>query len=76
MPMPLIAGNWKMNGSLSLVETFGQALADADLPSRLEVALMVPFPYLESASRALAALARYWGRRRSMTSLPGPSPER
>ncbi|SEN48236.1 triose-phosphate isomerase [Halomonas caseinilytica] len=54
MPMPLIAGNWKMNGSLSLVETFGQALADADLPSRLEVALMVPFPYLESASRALA----------------------
>ncbi|WP_275286645.1 triose-phosphate isomerase [Halomonas elongata] len=53
MPTPLIAGNWKMNGSLNLVESFGQALADADLPSRLEVALMVPSPYLEPAARAL-----------------------
>lgn len=53
MPTPLIAGNWKMNGSLDLIESFGRALADAELPSRLEVALMVPFPYLEAASRAL-----------------------
>ncbi|MCW4153583.1 triose-phosphate isomerase [Halomonas sp. 18H] len=54
MPTPLIAGNWKMNGSLSLVETFGRALSDADLPPQLDVALMVPFPYLEAAARSLA----------------------
>ncbi|MDN3523928.1 triose-phosphate isomerase [Halomonas sabkhae] len=54
MPTPLIAGNWKMNGSRSLVESFGQALGDAALPSQLDVALMVPFPYLEAAARALS----------------------
>ncbi|CAM3490100.1 triose-phosphate isomerase [Halomonas lysinitropha] len=53
MRMPLIAGNWKMNGSLALVEEFGRAFAGVSLPVNVEVALMVPFPFLEAAGRAL-----------------------
>ncbi|APE31011.1 triose-phosphate isomerase [Halomonas aestuarii] len=57
MRMPLIAGNWKMNGSLSLVEEFGRAFARASLPVNVEVALMLPFPYLVPAGRALGETA-------------------
>ncbi|MGQ7246521.1 triose-phosphate isomerase [Halomonas sp. V046] len=49
MRAPLIAGNWKMNGSSSLVETFGEVLRGAELPRGVDVALMVPFPYLAAA---------------------------
>ncbi|MCH4564293.1 triose-phosphate isomerase [Halomonas sp. EGI 63088] len=49
MRTPLIAGNWKMNGSLALVETFGQAFSRTRPPVGVEVALMVPFPYLGAA---------------------------
>ncbi|MDI5983560.1 triose-phosphate isomerase [Halomonas sp. M4R5S39] len=55
MRTPLIAGNWKMNGSLGLVESFGQAFSRARLPAGVEVALMVPFPYLGAVVDALAA---------------------
>ncbi|MEQ6918048.1 triose-phosphate isomerase [Halomonas aquatica] len=57
MRMPLIAGNWKMNGSLALVEEFGRAFTDVSLPVNVEVAVMVPFPFLESAGRALGETA-------------------
>ncbi|MDT8878932.1 triose-phosphate isomerase [Halomonas saccharevitans] len=57
MRMPLIAGNWKMNGSLSLVEEFGRAFAGGSLPVNVEVALMVPFPFLGAASQALGETA-------------------
>lgn len=50
----LIAGNWKMHGSVALVEEFGRAFAAAELPAQVEVALMVPFPYLAAASQHLA----------------------
>ncbi|WP_136066881.1 triose-phosphate isomerase [Modicisalibacter radicis] len=53
MRMPLIAGNWKMNGSLALIEQFGEAFASAGLPTSVEVALMPPFPYLPAAQAAL-----------------------
>ncbi|MDF9434543.1 triose-phosphate isomerase [Chromohalobacter israelensis] len=54
MRTPLIAGNWKMNGSSALVDAFGQAFADADLPESVEVVVHPPFPYLDAARRALA----------------------
>lgn len=54
MAKPLIAGNWKMHGSLSLIEEFGRAFATAELPAEVEVALMVPFPYVAQASQQLA----------------------
>lgn len=54
MRTPLIAGNWKMNGSAELVETFGRAFSDACLPEALEIAIHPPFPYLDAARRAFA----------------------
>lgn len=53
MRAPLIAGNWKMNGSLELVATFAEELSQTALPGGVEVALMVPFPYLEVARSRL-----------------------
>jgi len=54
MRTPLIAGNWKMNGSHALVDAFGRAFADAALPDSLDVVVLPPFPYLDAARRALA----------------------
>ncbi|GHB12136.1 triose-phosphate isomerase [Salinicola rhizosphaerae] len=54
MRKPLIAGNWKMNGSKELVESFGRAFTDIDLPSPLEVVIHPPFPYLDAAREAFA----------------------
>jgi triosephosphate isomerase len=52
MRTPLIAGNWKMNGSLALVEQYARAFSRAALPDDIKVALMVPFPYLGAAASA------------------------
>jgi triosephosphate isomerase (TIM) len=52
MRTPLIAGNWKMNGSASLVEEFGRRFADEPLPTSMDVVILPPFPYLEAARRA------------------------
>ncbi|SFH61618.1 triose-phosphate isomerase [Modicisalibacter xianhensis] len=54
MRMPLIAGNWKMNGSLELVEQFGRAFAETGLPPSVEVALIPPAPFLAAMQAALA----------------------
>ncbi|WP_192035876.1 triose-phosphate isomerase [Halomonas sp. YLGW01] len=54
MRTPLIAGNWKMNGSLSLVETFADAVAERGVPATVEAALMLPAPFLSVATRAFA----------------------
>ncbi|WP_280539655.1 triose-phosphate isomerase [Chromohalobacter sp. 11-W] len=54
MRTPLIAGNWKMNGSHALVDAFGRAFADTALPDSLDVVILPPFPYLDAARRALA----------------------
>ncbi|GHC34736.1 triose-phosphate isomerase [Aidingimonas halophila] len=61
MRSPLIAGNWKMNGSLALVEQFGEAFADANVPPDVSIALMLPFPYLAVAQRALSGTPMAWG---------------
>ncbi|WP_299315296.1 triose-phosphate isomerase [uncultured Halomonas sp.] len=52
MRTPLLAGNWKMNGSTDLVEAFGRTFAETKLTKEVEVAIFPPFPYLESARRA------------------------
>lgn len=54
MAKPLIAGNWKMHGSLALIDEFSSAFAVAELPEHIEVALMVPFPYVAQAAQQLA----------------------
>lgn len=52
MRTPLIAGNWKMNGSAALINDFGSAFADVPLPAALDVVLIPPFPYLDAARQA------------------------
>ena len=49
---PLVAGNWKMNGRLALVEEIAGALEGA-LPEGVEAALCPPFPYLPALGKAL-----------------------
>ncbi|MCC5884084.1 MAG: triose-phosphate isomerase [Halomonas sp.] len=52
MRTPLIAGNWKMNGSASLVEEFGRSFAEQALPASLDIVILPPFPYLDAARQA------------------------
>lgn len=52
MRTPLIAGNWKMNGSAELVHAFGERFRDAALPAALDIAVIPPFPYLHAAYQA------------------------
>lgn len=58
----LIVGNWKMNGARAavapLIEQVRVAAADS---SGVEVALCVPFPFLETAERLLADSTLAWG---------------
>lgn len=56
MRTPLIAGNWKMNGSLALVDSFARAFAERGIPATVEAALMLPAPYLYAARQAFAEL--------------------
>lgn len=52
MRTPLIAGNWKMNGSAALIESFAKTFASATLPEGVEVVIIPPFPYLDMARQA------------------------
>lgn len=54
MRKPLIAGNWKMNGSPELLETMTQSLASAQISSSVDVAIIPPFTLLSSARGLLA----------------------
>lgn len=69
MRSPLIAGNWKMNGSLELIEAFGRACADVQLASGVEVVIHPPFPYLETLRQALTGTAVRLGAQ-SLNPLP------
>jgi triosephosphate isomerase len=50
---PMVAGNWKMNGSLALLKSFSQSFVS---DNNAEVVLCVPSPYLAAASRSDFAL--------------------
>ncbi|MDH4571734.1 triose-phosphate isomerase [Salinicola acroporae] len=54
MRKPLIAGNWKMNGSAELIETFGRTFAGIEFSSPVDVVIHPPFPYLDAARSAFA----------------------
>jgi len=51
---PLIAGNWKMNGSQAMTRELIAGIA-AGRPAGPEVAVMPPFPYLAAAKEAILA---------------------
>jgi len=52
----LIAGNWKMNGSLQDANDFMDAFAGNPAPDHVEVGLMPPFTLLHPMSDRLAAM--------------------
>jgi len=53
---PLIAGNWKMNGSISMAETLVDAIAAAGPFPATDVLVMPPFVYLDRlGARAASA---------------------
>jgi len=53
---PLIAGNWKMNGSISMAETLVDAIAAAGPFPAADVLVMPPFVYLDRlGARAASA---------------------
>ena len=55
MRRPLIAGNWKMNGSKSSVEALlAGVVAGASAIRHSEIAVCPPFPFLSMAQQALA----------------------
>lgn len=54
MRLPLIAGNWKMNGSSRLINEFEQELGESALPETVEVVLAPPFPYLTAMKERLS----------------------
>ncbi len=62
MRRKLVAGNWKMHGSLSQNEALLNAVAGgmAQL-SGVDCAVCVPFPYLFQAQQKLAGTAVRWG---------------
>ncbi|WP_158772476.1 triose-phosphate isomerase [Cobetia sp. L2A1] len=55
MRTPLIAGNWKMNGDLALIDEFAGALKEMALPQGVQIALALPFPYLSVARERMPA---------------------
>jgi triosephosphate isomerase len=49
----LVAANWKMNGSLDLVEQMASGLADLSLTDDVDVVICPSFPYLAALSVAM-----------------------
>ena len=60
MRRTLIAGNWKMNGSLAANATLLEGIR-AGAPSGCDLAVCVPAPYLAQVQAALNASAVRWG---------------
>ncbi|MGB3726164.1 MAG: triose-phosphate isomerase [Glaciecola sp.] len=46
---PMVAGNWKMNGSLGLLKTFTDTLEES---TSVDTVLCLPAPYLSAASKS------------------------
>ncbi len=62
MRSPLVAGNWKMHGSLTENETLLGALVRGLKPgTSAQCAVCVPFPYLGQARKLLQGSAVTWG---------------
>ena len=54
MRRPLVAGNWKMNGSQTMATTLARAIVAANLTTAVDVLLCPPAPYLEIVAAAVA----------------------
>jgi len=61
MRTPLIAGNWKMNGSLAANATLLAGLLGDETAVSAELAVCVPAPYLAQVQSVLGGSAVRWG---------------
>jgi len=62
MRRKLVAGNWKMNGSLAANQALLQALIPAVSPlTAITCAICVPFPYLAQVQQLLRGTVIEWG---------------
>ena len=62
MRQPLVAGNWKMHGSLATNQRLLEAVkAGLSGLTGARAAVCVPFPYLDQARQALSGSAIAWG---------------
>ena len=53
MRAPLVAGNWKMNGTLSSVVSLSEAVAAGSVGARSEVLVCPPYIYLKAVREML-----------------------
>ncbi|NJO86283.1 MAG: hypothetical protein HC818_06900 [Synechococcaceae cyanobacterium RM1_1_27] len=64
---PVIAGNWKMNGSLSSTRELLQGICDgAAEVAAVELAVFPPFVYLGRRRTAIVRISRQMGRSESV----------
>lgn len=61
MRTPLLAGNWKMNGSRLSVESLLSNLKNKDLNPSMEMVVFPSFPYLPQTAEMLSDTAIAWG---------------
>jgi len=61
MRRPLVAGNWKMNGSRASVAELLDGILAGLQPGAAEVAVCPPYVYLPTAAERLAGSAVAWG---------------
>jgi len=54
---PLVAGNWKMNGSRAMAERLAGEIVRGSRDVAVETAVMPPFPYLEPVRRVVEGSA-------------------
>ena len=61
MRTPVVAGNWKMNGSKSTVTSLLRELKQGLNPGRASVVVCSPFPYLSMVADELSGCVIQWG---------------
>jgi len=67
---PLVAGNWKMNGSKVMAKNLLEAIK-ANLPQKVEVAVLPPFVFLNEAQELLKKSVISWGAQNLATEKDG-----
>lgn len=66
----LIAGNWKLNGSLAMCEELAGAIA-AGAPSGVDLLVCPPFPYIQTVGAALKGSTVFLGAQNAAANLSG-----
>jgi len=73
MRKPLIAGNWKMNGtSVSNQRLLDDIVASADSFTDIDVAIFPPSVYLHQVQQALTGSNLHWGTQNVSSFIEGP----